>query len=208
MKCLMAQPGALREVLSGKQLLIFDFDGTIADTSPLHTRAFAETLAPLGVTVDYSKIAGRTTDDAMRLCFAAAGKDVPDGDAITALTIAKQNRVREMIAAAVSPLPGVDDFLRWAKRRYRMALVTSGSRGTVELALQKLGYSGWFDPILFAEDIQRAKPDPEGFLLALKMTGVSPKGALVFEDSEAGFQAAENAGIAYVDVQIGVPGVY
>ena len=63
----------MHQLLQGKRLLIFDFDGTVADTSPLHAAAFAQVLAPLGIAVDYPAIAGLKTLDAMRKCLAAGG---------------------------------------------------------------------------------------------------------------------------------------
>ena len=187
------------EMLESKRLLIFDFDGTVADTTPLHAAAFSEVLAPLGIAVDYSCIAGLKTLDAMRQCLNEVGRTLDDA-ALAALVTAKQQCVRQMIGQALQPLPGVDAFLRWARPRYKLAMVTSGSRGTVSLALEKLGYGGWFDPLICADDVERAKPAPEGFLMALRLTGVLASDALVFEDSEAGFQAAAQAGLAYVDV--------
>jgi len=197
----MKESVSLLNALQGKRLLIFDFDGTIADTSPLHAAAFAQVLNPLGVEVDYPKIAGRKTLDAMQLCLTRIGRELPDAE-IHALVAEKQSRVRVMIAQSLSPLPGVNDFLGWAKSRYQLAMVTSGSRGTVELALQKLGYLGWFQPILFAEDVRVAKPDPEGFLRVLEIAGIPAQQTLVFEDSEAGFLSAELAGLTYVDINI------
>lgn len=188
------------EALRGKRLLIFDFDGTVADTTPLHAAAFSEVLAPLGIAVDYSCIAGLKTLDAMRQCLNGAGHAL-DEAALAALVTAKQQCVRQMIGQALQPLPGVDAFLRWARPRYKLAMVTSGSRGTVSLALEKLGYTGWFDPLICADDVEKAKPAPEGFLMALQLAGVSASEALVFEDSEAGFQAAAQAGLGYVDVR-------
>jgi len=191
----------LLNALRGKRLLIFDFDGTLADTTPLHTQAFTETLSPLGIPVDYPKLAGRKTADAMVLCFSNAGMATPDAETLNWLVAEKQRRARELIAELLEPLPGVDEFLQWAKSRFEMALVTSGSRGTVELALKKLGYTDWFRPVLFAEDVQHAKPNPEGFLRVLEMTKVAAEDALVFEDSEAGFEAAENAGIEFIKIK-------
>lgn len=188
------------DLLRDKQLLIFDFDGTVADTSPLHAAAFSQVLAPLGIIVDYPSIAGLKTLDAMRQLISVAGKSSNDSE-IVALVSAKQSLVRQMIGCALQPLPGVDAFLQWARPRYKLAMVTSGSRGTVGMALEKLGYSGWFDPLICADDVERAKPAPEGFLMALQLTGVAAGDALVFEDSEAGFQAAAQAGLAYVDVR-------
>lgn len=188
------------EMLQSKRLLIFDFDGTVADTTPLHAAAFSRVLAPLGVTVDYSRIAGLKTLDAMRQCLDEVGRTL-DGAALAKLVTAKQQCVRQMIGQELQPLPGVDAFLRWARPRYKLAMVTSGSRGTVSLALVKLGYTGWFDPLICADDVEKAKPAPEGFLMALQLAGVSAGDALVYEDSEVGFQAAVQAGLCYVDVR-------
>lgn len=189
----------LTKALHGKRLLIFDFDGTVADTTPLHAAAFSEVLAPLGIEVDYSCIAGLKTLDAMRQCLNGAGR-VLDEAALAALVTAKQQSVRQMIGHALQPLPGVDGFLRWARPRYRLAMVTSGSRCTVSLALGQLGYSGWFDPLICADDVRQAKPDPEGFLAVLRITGIPLNEALVFEDSLAGVMAAKNARLDCFDV--------
>jgi HAD superfamily hydrolase (TIGR01509 family) len=190
-----------RNTFDGKKLLIFDFDGTLANTTPLHAQAFSETLSPLGILVDYQRLAGRKTADAMLICFADAGLPAPDAATLELLVAEKQRRIRELIADSLEPLPGVDEFLHWAKLRFEMALVTSGSRGTVELALKKLGFSDWFRPMLFAEDVTKAKPYPEGFLRVLEMTNIAAEEALVFEDSEAGFVAARAASIDYIDAR-------
>lgn len=192
---------ALRKLLDGKRLLIFDFDGTVADTAPLHAAAFAEVLTPLAVAVDYPSIAGLKTVDAIRVCLRHAELELPD-EQVAGLVMAKQQRVRQMIAQDLQPLPGVDGFLRWAKPRYRLAMVTSGSRGTVSLALEKLGYTCSFDPLICADDVAQAKPDPEGFLRALQITGVPAEGGLVFEDSDAGLQAARSALLDVIDVRV------
>ena len=192
----------LDEVLRDKQLLIFDFDGTVADTSPLHAAAFTKVLAPLGIEVNYPTIAGLKTFDAMRQCLNEV-ECIVDEAVLTALVTAKQQYVRQMIGEALQPLPGVDTFLRWARPRYKLAMVTSGSRGTVSLALGKLGYAGWFVPLICSDDVQQAKPNPEGFLTIIQSTGVPAKNAIVFEDSDAGIAAAAAAELDYCDVRHG-----
>lgn len=187
--------------LQDKRLLIFDFDGTVADTTPLHAAAFAQVLAHLGIVINYPSIAGLKTLDAIQQCLAGAGRTLPDKE-MALLVSAKQQCVREMIACGLEPLPGVDAFLRLVKPCFRMAMVTSGSRGTVSLALEKLGYTGWFDPLVCSDDVARAKPDPEGFLKALQITGVPAASAMVFEDSQAGFTAAAAAGLSFVDARL------
>jgi HAD superfamily hydrolase (TIGR01509 family) len=190
----------LSQALVGKQLLIFDFDGTIADTSSLHAQAFADTLNPLGLSVCYPQIAGMRTAEALLRCFDSAGREPPTPNDLQLLVGKKQQRVQDLISMLLEPLPAINKFLNWAQSRYAMALVTSGSRSTVTLALHKLGYVSLFKTMIFAENVKAGKPDPEGFLLALKAHHCDPRHALVFEDSEAGFQAAVRANISFLDV--------
>jgi HAD superfamily hydrolase (TIGR01509 family) len=186
-------------ILLGKQLLVFDFDGTLADTTPLHAAAFNEALATHGVIVDYATIVGMTTQDAVKKCLENAGLELP-APVVATIAARKQTIVRQMIASELRPISDVNEFLSWARRRYRLSIASSGSRATVTLALRKLGYEGWFDPVVCAEDVKRPKPAPDSFLQVLQMTGVTRGEALVFEDSEVGFQAASSAGLDFVDV--------
>lgn len=189
----------LADLMDRKRLLIFDFDGTIADTTPIHERAFTEVLGPLGVPVDYSSIAGLKTIDALKACLSAAGCLELEFD-LPALVAQKQRRARELIANELRPLPGMEAFLCWARSHFRLALVTSGSRVTIDLALEKLGYTNWFDPVICAEDVIRTKPAPDGFLKALRLGNFDAEDALVLEDAESGFRAASAAGLSFVDV--------
>lgn len=195
----MSYNSILSRALEGKELLIFDFDGTVANTSPLHAAAFAEVLSPLGVSVDYATIAGLTTMEAIRACLVNAGRSASP-DQIEHLASAKQAKVRELISASVEPMPGMRAFLTWARQEYRLSIATSGSRATVTLALATLGFTGWFDPLVCSDDVRRPKPDPEIFLRVLGSTCISPNRTLIFEDSQPGFTAARAAGIEYVDV--------
>jgi len=192
--------GSLLPHLQSKRLLIFDFDGTIADTSPLHSAAFTEVLGPLGVTINYPRIAGLRTREAMLLCLSTAGLQMSEEE-VAALVTRKQQVVRSMFAGRLKALPGVDSFLRWTKPRYALAMATSGSRTSVHAALEALGYADWFSPLVCAEDVARSKPHPDPFLRALSLAGMAAQDAVVFEDSEAGFEAARAAGIACVDAR-------
>jgi len=182
----------LNELLQGRKLLIFDFDGTVADTTPLHKAAFEKVLNPLKIPVDYPKIAGMKTRDAMRLlCGQSKVFNLPLSEhQIDSLVSAKQKCVRSLICDHLQPIPEIDAFLRWARSRYHLAMYSSGSFASVSLALAKLGYSDWFEPLLCAEDVVCAKPEPEGFLKVLALTGLRPCDSIVFEDSWAGLEAA------------------
>jgi len=196
----MERAHTIEQLLKGKQLLIFDFDGTVADTTPLHAAAFEQVLSPLGIAVHYPSIAGMKTEDAMVHSAHSCGR-VLSPNQLAVLVKAKQATVREMIASRLEPLPGMDGFLNWARKHYRLSIATSGSRGTVSLALEKLGYANWFSPLVCSDDVEHAKPHPDVFLKVLELTHYDRRGALVFEDSEAGFLSAASAGIAYVDVR-------
>lgn len=195
-------PGpALAAQLAGRELLIFDFDGTIADSSPLHEAAFKAVLEPFGIAVDYPKLAGRSTRDAVRLCFQLAGRAEPEAALADALAVRKQVLGRELIANQLEAIPATTALLEWARPRFALALVSSGSRATIELSLTRLGMADWFRPVITADELDRAKPDPQGFLMALDHAGVAPGAALVFEDAESGFESARCAGIEWVDAR-------
>ncbi len=188
-----------KSIVQGKKLLLFDFDGTLADTTPLHAAAFAEALALHGVHVDYSSIAGLKTTDAVRKCLMTAGLESTEL-LVEEISARKQAIVRAMITNNLRAIAGVEEFLMWARPRHRLSIATSGSRTTVTLALRRLGYEGWFDPVVCAEDVERSKPAPDSFLRVLSLTKTPHSEALVFEDSEAGFEAARSAGLDFVDV--------
>jgi HAD superfamily hydrolase (TIGR01509 family) len=190
----------LLRLLNGKKLLIFDFDGTIADTSHLHAAAFKRVLSPLGLVIHYPSIAGMKTADAVMHCAATCNRVLASAE-LNDLVAAKQKLVREMMRTQVLPMPGVDCFLRWAQCKYRLSMATSGSRGTVGIALESLGYGEWFDPLVCAEDVERAKPYPDAFQRVLHLTGCSSDEALIFEDSEAGLMAAVAARVDCIHIQ-------
>ncbi|HZG09346.1 MAG TPA: HAD family phosphatase [Allosphingosinicella sp.] len=189
----------LAELLRTKRLLIFDFDGTIVDSSPLHARAFNEAFAGDGVTVDYPSIAGLTTDTAIDQVALGAGLSL-DPEKRALLIADKRARALRLIEAELEPIAGSLDFLKRAGTLFPMALCTSGSRPTIERALERVGLVGAFDPVITAGDVRQGKPHPEGFLKAAAHHGVAPAQALVFEDAPSGLAAASAAGIEAVHV--------
>ena len=180
--------------LARKTLLIFDLDGTLADSSPIHDRAFREAFAPLGIVPDYATIAGMTTDAAVAKILADAAISVSD-ERRTALVEDKRQRSLALLETELVEIDGSVAFVKRAQATYRLALCSSGSRPAVERSIALLGLVGAFDPVVTANDIVRGKPDPEGFLRVLDQTGINAADALVFEDADSGIQAAANAGI-------------
>jgi HAD superfamily hydrolase (TIGR01509 family) len=191
----------LAALLANKRLLIFDFDGTIADSSPLHEQAFKAVLEPLGLAVDYPRIAGRSTGDAVRFSYELNRQPEPHPGLVDDLVRRKQALGRELIRTQLRALPAAEALLRWARPRFPVSLVTSGSRATIDISLERLGMVDWFEPLITADEVKLAKPDPQGFLMALDRSGCSASEAVVFEDAESGFEAARRAGIDWVDAR-------
>jgi beta-phosphoglucomutase len=189
----------LAALLSRKRLLLFDLDGTLVDSSPLHARAFSETLAPEGLAVHYPDIAGMTTAAAIDRLAAGAGRTF-DAATRERLIGAKKARAFALIESELEAIEGAVEFVRAAGERYPLALCTSASRGNVAAALARVGLERAFDPLVTGDDVERSKPEPDAFLLALEAHGVPAADALVFEDSESGIEAASRAGIEAVRI--------
>ncbi len=190
----------LAEILSHRRLWIFDLDGTLADTSPVHAQAFAEVLAPHGVDVAYDRVAGMKTDDAIELLFGEQGVALTP-DLRDRLCDEKRLRARALIAAGLPPLEGVQAVLDHARHKaLALALCSSGSRGTVKATLAAIGLADRFEPVITADDVRRAKPNPEGFLAVLDYHRATPNDAVVFEDSAAGLASADAAGLTTIQI--------
>lgn len=182
--------------------LIFDMDGTVADTDPVHLRAFQDYLAPYGITVDEevyrTRISGRTNAQIFRSFFPDRSPDDHErlGDDKEAL-------FRRM-AVDLGPLGGLMGLLDWARERdLALALVTNGPRLNVEHTLRALGIAERFPATIAGEDVERGKPDPLPYRTALDRLGVGPDEAIAFEDSPSGLKAAKAAGLVTVGILTG-----
>jgi len=195
--------------------MIFDFDGVVVDSEPIHFRGFREVLAEAGVTLSredyYGKYLGFDDHD----CFAAALGDcgLPAGEReIAKMTAAKTRIVQRVIAESIQALPGSLELIAAAARRGTPLAICSGAlREEIVLALRCIGAERHFARIVAAEDVRRGKPDPEGYLLALdqlRQTTGKPLRAercVVVEDSPAGIESACAAGMKVLAVATSYP---
>lgn len=180
--------------------ILFDFDGVLADTEPLHCACWAEVLEPFGIHLTwefYRDHAVGSTDRALveKLApLAAPGLSV---DRLYEQYPAKQRLFRERVIAA-PPIPAaVLEFL-WELRDYRLAVVTSSQLSEVEPALEAAGVRACFGAVVGAGDVARHKPAPDAYLLAAQRLGAARP--LVVEDSDAGLAAARAASFDVVRV--------
>lgn len=196
--------GSLVDLLARKRLLVFDLDGTLVDSSPLHARAFEEACAPFGIAVDYANVAGLTTESAIDRLSHTAGVSLTPEER-KGLVDRKRALALSLIESELQPLPGAPEFVSATGGRWQRTLCTSASRAGAEASLRRTGMEGCFDWIVTAGDVIRGKPDPEIFLAALDRAAVPPADALVFEDAPSGLAAARAAGIKAIEIVAGDP---
>ena len=188
----------LEALLADRQLFIFDLDGTLADSSPIHAAAFAAALSPHGLAIDYALVEGLATTDAMRLVLERANRRADDVT-VTALVTAKRAAARDGLAA-VREIKGAGGFVARAATSHRLALCTSAVRMTVDATLAALDLVGQFEIIVTADDVPNAKPAPDPYLAVLELAQIAAADALVFEDSEVGLKAAHAAGLETIRI--------
>ena len=183
-----------------KTTYLFDFDGTLVDSSPLHEWAFREVLTaelPEALaSFHYERVRGRATHEV----FFEAG--VTDPAECQRLTSLKQRRYQQAVRdGRLKVLPGADEVLSaLSKAGRRLYLVTSGGRGSVELALDSTGLARHFRGIVTASDVDRGKPAPDLYLEALRLFGLNQEDCLAVEDAPSGVEAARAAGLDVVTV--------
>ena len=186
--------------------IIFDLDGTLADTEPLHFEAFARVLRAEGIELDRAEYFSRLIGFDDRDCFATVlrenGRAAPD-DVLAALIARKAAIYQGMIAGHDVTFPGAADFVRLCAARFPLIVATGTLRVEAELILARAGVRELFADIIAAEDVEHGKPAPEGFEKAMGRLGfllrlrppLEPAECLVIEDTVAGVEAGLRAGM-------------
>ena len=187
--------------------VLFDLDGTLANSDPLHYQNWQEILRDYGLEIDQAfykaRISGRLNplivQDLLPQLSLEAGRQLADD---------KEARFREM-GLSVTPLAGLLDLLAWIDTHgLKKAVVTNAPRENVNFLLEVLKLADTFDAVVLAEEATAGKPDPAPYKLALSLFGISPeeakplqgRKAIAFEDSRSGIRAAVGAGIYTIGV--------
>lgn len=179
--------------------LLFDLDGTLAETDSLHLPTWATVLKPHGIEVDEElyreRISGRSN--------AIIAKDLVPGltaEEIQAIADAKEEDFRAR-AVNLEPLPGLVDFIESARERgLKIALVTNAPKANVVAILAALGLDDDFDLVVVADEVGAGKPDPAPYRAAVERLEIAPEDALAFEDSPSGIASAVGAGVPTVGI--------
>jgi len=184
--------------------LIFDFDGIVVDSEPIHLEAFRAVLAKRQIAltdpVYYDKYVGFDDHDCFAAVLADNARPASEAD-IAAMTAEKTALIQVAFAGPVAPLPGVIELMRAAHDAGVAVAICSGAlRAEIELAGKTVGALPLAHVLVAARDVVRGKPDPEGYLLSMQRLAealgrpIAPERTWVIEDSVAGVEAGRRAG--------------
>jgi HAD superfamily hydrolase (TIGR01509 family) len=185
---------------SGKALL-FDIDGTLADTDVLHLEAFNQVFGPRGHMFDHARFTKELqgfSNASISARFLA--EESPTRQ--TAIIAEKEAAFRKLVAGKVQPLPGLMPLLALADRaRIPMVAVTNAPRLNAEMLLSGLGIMHRFKALVIGDELAHGKPHPMPYLEGLRAASAAPNLSLAFEDSRSGIQSASAAGIATIGIR-------
>ena len=179
--------------------LIFDCDGTIADTMPAHYRAWVEALGEHNIEFPeamFYEMGGIPAPRIVEILNERHGHNLPVME-----TAKYKESLFERLIPETLPIEPVVDIVREYHGTLPMAVATGGFRHIVHKTLDVLQLRERFQAIVCAEDVEHGKPAPDVFLEAARRLGVDPALCMAFEDATPGIQAATAAGMLVVDVR-------
>ena len=179
--------------------VLFDMDGVLVNNLEIHRQAFAEFFRRYGVERTFdelSRVFGKGNDDIMGELMPA---DVVERVGIRQLGYEKEAIYREIYAPIITPQPGLLAFLAECESEgLRSAVGSSGYKANVDFVLDKCNIRRYFEATVAGDEVTRCKPDPEIYLTAAAKLGLDACECVVFEDAEAGIEAAKRAGMKVV----------
>ena len=181
--------------------LIFDIDGTLIDTMPLHTAAWKRVLANHGVEISDEYFMDRLGGHpSVRIV------EIVNDDYETNLSAAEISREKDQAFVStvtmVQPIRPVVEVVEHHHGQLTLGIATNENMGIANMTLRAAGLSHYFTVMVTLDEITNPKPDPEIFLLCAERLGVEPETCQVFEDSERGLEAARRAGMIVTDVRV------
>lgn len=190
--------------------LIFDFDGVVVDSEPIHLAGFRHALEPIGISIPtedyYQRYLGFDDHDCFQAVGRDHGRDFSERD-IAEMTAAKTTFVKQTFATSIGPQPGAAALIQAAAgAAMPLAICSGGLRDEIMLAAQAVGVWDFFSVVVAAEDVECGKPDPEGYARAAEQLavacgrGIAPAMCVVVEDAPAGIKAAKALGMKVLAV--------
>jgi len=181
------------------QGLIFDFDGTLADTMPLHWQAWEIIAQRHGFDLTRERLyslGGVPSRDIIKLLATEQGRTVDH------LAIAKEKELAFLVRLPeVKIIPEVVAIAHHHFEKLPMAIATGGTHRVIEQLIEHLGLRKLFKAVVTSEDVVNQKPAPDIFLEAARRIGVDPRRCRAYEDTDLGMQAIRAAGMEAIDVR-------
>lgn len=178
--------------------LIFDMDGTLADTMPTHFIAWSRSMAEHGIAFSEERFYALGGVPAGKIIDMLAQEQ---GKVLDSHTIAEAKEALFMeLLDEVKPVLQVKAIAEAHYGRMPMAVATGSPKWVAEKILKELGMREWFGAVVGAECVTNAKPAPDVYLKAAELIGVDPKRCHAFEDTKLGIESAERAGMVAVDI--------
>lgn len=208
-----AEVNAARPTLAA---VVFDFDGVIADTEPLHCKAFAEVLRPLGISLHWEEyrreFLGFDDRDAFRAIHRQVNRPIAESE-VAALVSAKADAFEHLAEREGAPLyPGIEGLIRELKGRIPLALCSGALLRDIRPILARNDLASVFDVMVTADDVSTSKPDPTSYRLVVQQLSqrhggrpLEPEGCVAIEDTPAGIAAAQGAGLRVLAVATTYP---
>jgi beta-phosphoglucomutase len=186
---------------------LFDLDGVLVDTAQYHFLAWQRMAAELGIhfgEAENEQLKGVSRAESLNRILAWGGKSLSDAEKQHWMTL-KNDWYLELVRGmpADDYLPGAHEFLR-ASRAAGIKVALGSASKNAPLILERLGWIPLFDALVDGNIVTASKPDPEVFLEGARRLGLKPEECVVFEDSEAGVEAARRGGMKVVGIGHGL----
>jgi len=187
------------EIHKKAKALIFDLDGTLSDSLPVHIASWNAVCAKLNCTFDQRILVEMTGAPTLSFAERIKREQNLEIDA-EELVVMKQREFWNSINQ-IKPHNKVIDLMKSMHGKLPMAVGTGASRTSAMLQMKELAIDHLFDCVVTADDVDRHKPEPDTFLKCAELLQVEPEYCQVFEDGELGMQAAQTAGMIVTDVR-------
>jgi beta-phosphoglucomutase-like phosphatase (HAD superfamily) len=189
------------DIQQGVKGLIFDLDGTLADTMPYHFQGWKKACEKFGAHIDTSFLRKHTGSPGWIIAREIITDCGLDGNVTIQEIMDEKLKEFFRLQHLVKPIKPVTDIVKKYHGILPMAVGTGGHREAVERTLQITDLRKYFEIVVTANDVNAFKPDPETFLKCAGQMHIEPRYIEVFEDAELGIQAARNAGMRVTDVR-------